>query len=83
MTADCSRLEQFPARKRILFPRGHSSIRQTLLEPFDETNLVLYFLWIRSYIHFGVGWCFLLVWSEMLGMPHLYLEGLQVLSVSD
>lgn len=38
--------------------------------------------WIGSYTQFcgGFGFdsrCFLLAWSEMLGMPHLHMEGLQ------
>lgn len=29
------------------------------------------------------GECFLLAWSEMLGKPHLHVEGLQVLPLRD
>jgi hypothetical protein len=44
----------------------------------------LHSFWIGSYIQFGGGLgsdsrCFRLAWSEMLGVPHLHMEGIGVL----
>ena len=74
------------------FKRG-TSVSQLSYDRCSQNILVrqilhLYFLWIRPYIHFGVVWgsdnrYFLLVWSEMLGMPHLHVEGLGSLPLCD
>jgi hypothetical protein len=68
-------------RESALFPREcYSSYRTAALR--DAVVLTqLYSFWIESYIHFwgGLGSrsrCFLLAWSEMLGIPHLHVEGL-------
>ena len=55
-----------------------------IMEEFSH----LYSSWIGSYIQFwgGLGFdsrCFLLTWSEMLGMPHLHVEGFGVLPLRD
>ena len=53
-----------------------------MLSGDEEIFTHFYSFWIGSYIDFWVGLgsdsrCFLLAWSEMLGMPHLHVEGLE------
>jgi hypothetical protein len=75
--------------ERKLFPRVLQFHKTGTLRRFGEITHALYSFWIGSYntvFGGGVGTdsgCFLLSWSEMLGMPHLHVEGLQVLSLHD
>ena len=80
----------YPARCRGVSsgPKGLSSpgsvtaLRQQMLSGHGVILTHLYSFWIGSYKHLGHGLgsdsrCVLLAWSEMLGMPHLHVEGLR------
>lgn len=79
----CGRLKQLPATKASgekTSPEYYSSIRQAC-SIFGEITHAPYSLWIGliNILRWGgVGSkdrCFLLAWSELLGMPHLHVEG--------
>lgn len=62
--------------ERSLPRKCYSSSMTDALRPWSNSHIHLYSFWIRSYIQIWSGLgsdsrCFLLIWSEMLGMPHV------------
>jgi hypothetical protein len=89
--SDWGRLKQLPAAKALrenFSPKCYSSLWQMLSDDLWWNNSCALFL-VNRILYTSCGRlgskskCFLLVWSEVLGMPHLHVEAFWALPLHD